>query len=240
MSPVRLNAASARTVPPPLPVDPDVSSARHVEPNLHMIWVGSSPPAWVRASHQRWQAAEPGLQVNLWTEESIREQGLGRWLDFAQALQRSPRGTCDLLRLVICSRFGGWYLDVDMVPLSPLPNRPLIVSNNGDAHTKPGVLCNGAFALPAHHPLLADVQTRAIGALKRGLIDDHTVAGPQTWRKAWNAMPPAQRPEVDWRLSFRASLGIKRRMHEGTLTAHDVAELRQHHVTAMAHVGDLL
>jgi hypothetical protein len=188
---------------PILPHDPQALTAREVPALLHLVWLGSTPPEWVLDSHARWAAAEPGLRVRLWDEDQLRAVGFGRWLDVASLYGRSPRSTCDLVRLAIVSRYGGWYLDVDMEPRAPLPRIPLIITDNGSITSRPSMLCNGAFALPPAHPLLAAVRNHAQDALTRGVRNDHAVAGPRAWRAAWDASGPLTRPPVDWRLGWR-------------------------------------
>jgi hypothetical protein len=147
------------------------------------------------------------MLVSLWTEKALSTGPFEPWLRAAHDAQRSPRSTSDLIRLALISYYGGWYLDVDMVPKDDevLPQRPLIVSDGWSPSGKPNVLCNGAFALPAQHPLLASVRDYAQRALDRGVTDDHFVAGPRAWREAWDALPPTLRAEVDWRLGWLAS-----------------------------------
>lgn len=82
---------------------------------LHFIWTGPPLPQWCSKNLERWRKLNPEYDVRLHGEEVLREE----WRD----LYRRTSDLCsrsDLLRLSVLREFGGWYFDMDFVPLRPM------------------------------------------------------------------------------------------------------------------------
>jgi mannosyltransferase OCH1-like enzyme len=221
-----------------MPALPVVEGAT-VPPTLHMVWVGSEPPAWVMASYQRWvdflEASPLDWDVRLWTEKSMRDTPVARSLVIGEAYGLPPRGVADLARLIAVGFYGGLYVDVDMVPLQSFDD---MVGRTGGwlttlpKHKTQRVLCNGVLMFPAGHPFLSDVIEQAQKALERGNKNEHAIAGPPAYRRAQGRHHDV---EVDWTLSFDATIAQRRAMTAGTI---DIDQLREEHpLQRLTHVG---
>lgn len=172
---------------------PDLPQRGAFPPHLHMIWFGKTP-AWVKDSVSRWddEARSTGQEVYLWTEENaplyeqIRERGPGL----------SVRATADFVRLALVYLYGGVYLDVDTIPLRPenlvRPFDWIGTKPEGEGRT----LINAHFGMAAGSPFLASVWNLAWQAYDRGLRNDHFIAGPRTWRQAYDRALNSVRPTL--------------------------------------------
>ena len=106
---------------------------------IHMVWIGPSKPDWVDQVRARWQALHPGWQVMMHGKEVLLPE-----LEKAynQAWRRDMRS--DLLRLCALRRFGGFYVDCDMVPVRSLddlrPRRKMIVLQFRDGNLGNGFM----------------------------------------------------------------------------------------------------
>lgn len=86
----------------------------------HFIWLGSS-------QHTRWEEysknvddfkrLNPSWQVIFWREDRLRSELDFEYVDYLSTTYHKV----DYLRLSILHRFGGMYLDTDMVSLRPFP-----------------------------------------------------------------------------------------------------------------------
>lgn len=158
---------------------------------LHMIWLGESMPAWVRASVDRWSAVLPsGMRLHLWTDQDapLLDQIRAQWPHL------SLRAQADLVRIVAVHTHGGVYVDVDTVPLRPYrlmrDDSWIGAKPEGEGRT----LINAHFGMQAEHPMLARLLERAREAIERGATNDHFIAGPRTWRKVYEELPESERP----------------------------------------------
>jgi len=95
----------------------DVQVSRCTIPKLlHFIWVGGNPPAWSDRLVGRFAELNPEFKVMLHDESALDPS-----MDVIyRAAKQKPECKCDVLRLCVLRRYGGWYFDRDFVPVRPL------------------------------------------------------------------------------------------------------------------------
>ena len=195
--------------------------APEVPPIVHLIWVGSDPGPAVEGSVRRWR--ELGThEVKFWTEASIIGTPLERVRTHPITRQMPPRGVADLLRLYAVGFWGGWYMDVDLVPIRPLPMTPTIFSDSGYPNR---VASNGAFGLPAGHPFLTEVLTRGVAALNRGVRNEHFTFGPRVHHEAFHAT--VGKHPIEFRPTIPTSATAAERRIQAEGGDFDMASLRE-------------
>lgn len=170
---------------PPLPLGTPAS----VPPTLHVIWVGSDVPKYIEYSWSVWDEALPKKwQMLRWTDETL-PVGFIKVRKYAESKGLPPRGIADLLRLYVVALYGGVYVDSDTVPLRDIKTFSDTGSWIGATEKEVGtsVLNNAVFGFSPGHPFLTRVWREAELALKKGVTNEHFVAGPRAFRKAWNA-----------------------------------------------------
>jgi mannosyltransferase OCH1-like enzyme len=168
---------------PPLPI----AVPGDVPPTLHVIWVGSRVPAHIDYAWSMWESALPKKtwDVLRWTDDTL-PTGFLSVLRYARALGLPPRGIADLLRLYVVALYGGVYVDSDTVYLRNFRSFADCPSWIGATEKEVGttVLNNAVFGFSPGHPFLSVVWEEAAKALKRGVVNEHFVAGPRVFRKA--------------------------------------------------------
>lgn len=188
-----------------------------VPPVVHQIWVGPEMPEWVERSWERMDAfldaSEHDFEVHRWTEHTLKGTLLEQLPAVAAHYNLPPRGLADLIRIQAVGLYGGFYFDADIVPLTTIDDivgrlDGWIISQPITQTENPRVLYNGAFALPKLSMFASAVTAYAARALERGVRDEHTVAGPQTYRRIWNEL--GEPVPVEWTLPMRATAAERR------------------------------
>lgn len=203
---------------------------------LHQIWIGSPPPAWVSRFWDTWDAA---LADTDWTtvrhtDETLPDSLRAVWRN-ADRLGLGVRGTADLLRLRILQEHGGVYADSDTMPLVTGPDLTRHLEGDqlwfGTWQGKaPAVIENGVIGAPAHDPGLARVLAYASDALRRGVTRDHDVAGPAACARALRGDQVQQRMITE-HVAGEHATAVRR----GDLPDADAARA-QHQHAAILHV----
>ena len=84
---------------------------------IHQIWLGSKPPPkdWMKT----WKEKHPEWDYILWTEDNIPFKKLVNrdLLTEAEELDNKYACICDIVRLEILYRCGGFYIDADIICL---------------------------------------------------------------------------------------------------------------------------
>lgn len=164
---------------PPRAADP-------VPRTLHLVWLGSKPPAAVRQCWEAWSAATrpDAWTIRRWTDGATAQDPLAaRVVEWADGHGLSERATADVVRLAVVYAYGGVYMDSDAYPVRDTGTLagPDVGAWIGErpADVQPrGRLSNAFFGMPARHPFLVDVMNSARAAVDRGITDDHHIAGP--------------------------------------------------------------
>lgn len=157
---------------------------------LHVIWVGTEPPRWVRTNWALWRDALPAdIDVVVWTNEEAQRA----FPELVRSLEQhrgDKRILPDLLRLEIVHRFGGVYVDSDTVPLRALETlwAPRMagawVGAQDGWQGHPGML-NSAFGAVPGHSFVGRVLELGYQNWNRGLKSPHHIAGPVIFKKVW-------------------------------------------------------
>lgn len=153
---------------------------------LHMIWVGDSPAPQIVETHRvAWVSLlGPEWTVRLWTNADIAE--------FDPPVQefvgRAVKGVqkADILYYHILERYGGIYMDADVVPhrtLDPVLwlQKPLVVCH--DIPVTWPYMAKGFAACVPHHPVLI----KGCELVLRGVLNadrPHFETGPRVFGEA--------------------------------------------------------
>jgi len=90
---------------------------------LHHIWVGSPLPNWARKNIEEWRRLHPNWGGVIWTDENMPPLMNQKLYDKAPQIVGADavgQFRADLARYEILYRQGGFYADVDTVPLRPI------------------------------------------------------------------------------------------------------------------------
>lgn len=186
-----------------LPAMPISDAHAAVEPTMHFVWIGNSPPNYVVRIWDIWEEELPEyFTVKRWDNAAVDAHPLLRRVVSTFKPGLSWRGTSDILRLWIVALHGGVYMDSDALPVRRL--HELAPAESGWLGTVPTdsdlVLCNTFFGLPPGHPFLSHAFEEAQRQISRGVTNDHFVAGPRTFRKMYDYVAhnfPDDLPRLD-------------------------------------------
>ncbi len=122
---------------------------------IHQIWVGPhTPPAIFKASQESIKQHLPDWEYKLWTDADI--PGLQLHNQKYYDLSKNYGEKADILRYELLYKFGGIYLDVDVVCLKPLDILlQYDVWTCGEGHPEDHIN-NAVIGASRHHPLLWD------------------------------------------------------------------------------------
>jgi mannosyltransferase OCH1-like enzyme len=121
---------------------------------IHFIWYGKNMPE----NPYKWKMMNPDWEVMIWNRENMPKLINQRLcsLSFIQ-----PDMQSDIARVEILYRYGGLYLDCDIVPLKPLGN---FFEGYGDLvgvyeneTIIPGIICNAVLASVKRHPVWVNI-----------------------------------------------------------------------------------
>jgi len=126
---------------------------------LHLIWVGhKKQPEYLKTHIETWAKLMPNWTIRLWTNEDINVADFPEKI--IKIINSANKGAqkADIMRYFIIEKYGGVYIDTDMIPNKSL--EPLINFTDTDM-----VLChdceitwefiiNAFFASVPHHPVL--------------------------------------------------------------------------------------
>jgi mannosyltransferase OCH1-like enzyme len=160
--------------------------------SLHMIWVGDNDaPAFFHEHVSAWRELMPDWTIRIWTNHDIREKNFEP--DVLSQIKKATSGAqkADLMRYSIIERYGGVYMDADMIPrraLDPI----LCLGELVLCHDIPitwAYISNGFFAAIPHHPVLHT----AVRLSKTAVLNTHHInmgTGPRLFGEAIGTTPP--------------------------------------------------
>lgn len=169
---------------------------------IHQIWIGTREPpcVWLdswRVDYQLNHGLSAGWKYNLWDNTAVANMRAQQELINGDLYEREAMWQCkaDLLRLELLYRYGGVYIDADLISLDkPLDDVLALAEETGfgvsyeaDTSDKPySVLGNSIIFASKGHPLLALLiqYIRVIYDQKRPHFGVEWVTGPLAFTKA--------------------------------------------------------
>jgi glycosyltransferase involved in cell wall biosynthesis len=126
---------------------------------IHLIWVGSdTPPDFLKPNIEGWAKLMPDWTIRLWTNADINTTEFPEKI--VNIINNVVKGAqkADIMRYFIIEKYGGVYMDSDVVPNKSLD--PLIKFKNTElviCHDLPltwEYISIGFFAAKANHPVM--------------------------------------------------------------------------------------
>lgn len=119
---------------------------------LHFIWLGPlAPPNTIST----WYEKHKDWKINIWTDDNIKKLELINHSIFKQAGRKYNKKS-DILRLELLYKFGGVYVDADILNLRSIS--PLLSDGNFFiSQEKRGLLSNSVIGSVAKNPLIMDL-----------------------------------------------------------------------------------
>tara|TARA_Y100000389_G_C17434362_1_gene504577 strand:- start:50 stop:1993 length:1944 start_codon:yes stop_codon:yes gene_type:complete len=124
-------------------------SRTKVPHTFHFVWLTtkwgvpqSTPPSRVLSKIQEWKRLHPHWRTVFWTNEMVQHS----FPDLVHVLKKikTAAWASDIVRYHVVSRYGGVYLDTDIVPLRSLPEELLISPFTVCERPRDGSVCTKA------------------------------------------------------------------------------------------------
>jgi glycosyltransferase involved in cell wall biosynthesis len=161
----------------------DIVSTNSIPRILHMIWVGDSPmPDTFMLYITQWQTLMPSWSIRIWTNTDINSMVFPQ--EAIDLINTATKGAqkADIMRYFIIEKYGGIYMDADVIPHRSL--EPLIASFKNSSlitcHDIPltwEYISIGFFAATPHHPVLQTACTMCYDTIVN-TEDIHLKTGP--------------------------------------------------------------
>lgn len=195
---------------------------------MHQIWIGSRQPPCVWLDTWRVEfmskfkeapsgedktVSMPEWQYILWDNESVQDMPMMN-RDLFDA-ETAPQCQADILRLEVLYKYGGVYVDADIVStikdlrpaLKDAEKTGFLITYEPDTKDKPySILGNSIIACTPRHPLILMLMSyiKQIYAFKRAHYGVEWVTGPLTYTKVLvhTGMPITVPPSKDFYPAF--------------------------------------
>ena len=121
---------------------------------IHLIWLGSPPPDFVRRMCESWRVMHLGWEVKLWNSEDVEDFHLKNKAAYDRSGNWGEKS--DIVRYEILEREGGLYVDTDFECLKPFDD----IAKSADcffglAYSEGAPHYNNALiGCRPHHPIL--------------------------------------------------------------------------------------
>jgi mannosyltransferase OCH1-like enzyme len=168
-------------------------SEQQIPKIIHHVWIGDPMPFHLQANCLRWvDVHEPdGWTFKLWTEHEIDELTLQNRALYDQAERIVPRDAveqfrADIARYEILYHFGGFYADVDTVPLRSI--EPALAGHREfAAHEDRTWVGNTYLGAVPEHPIMRDLIDGMPANVHRNRGKrPNKLSGPQYLTPVWN------------------------------------------------------
>ncbi len=129
---------------------------------IHQIWLGPNPlPDFFPEYQRKLQALHPKWEYRLWTDKDVEQEAFSLWPQIQECSNYGQKS--DLVRLEILSRYGGVYVDVDVLmvkPFDPIVSRydffagveaPHFIGERSDRYL---FVTNAIIGSAPQHPIL--------------------------------------------------------------------------------------
>ena len=204
---------------------------------LHMIWVGNKKvPQYVFENLNKWKELMPDWECKLWTNDDITDDTFP-----VELIEKTHIGAqkADIMRYHIIKKYGGVYIDADVVP-----NRSLdpILSDSRDiiaCHDLPltwGYIAIGFFAAVKEHPIF-DELCHLCHEVELNTEDVHMQTGPRLFGKVLEKYPD-QYTLLPIESFYRNMKGTQ--MTDGSICQEDVKERYGYHFYANTWKKDVI
>jgi mannosyltransferase OCH1-like enzyme len=149
---------------------------------LHMIWVGEKEaPDYVGKHYDQWKALMPEWTVRLWTNADLHEGEFPPAIVLRIKEAKKGAQKADLMRYFIVYKYGGVYMDADVIPhrsLDPILSVGYPVVLCHDLPITWPYIAIGFFASVPAHPLFKRICAMCYSYVPLNTKDIHMKTGP--------------------------------------------------------------
>lgn len=128
---------------------------------LHMVWVGAkNPPEYFHTNLTKWRELMPDWEFMVWTNEKLSLEHFDA--DYLKFIKSAPLGVqkADIVRYYVVWKYGGFYVDADILPKRSLNDLLTIDSELIICHDLPvgwGYIINAFFGATPNQKALNDI-----------------------------------------------------------------------------------
>lgn len=187
------------------------SNSQKIPSILHLIWIGDNPiPHHFTKNVNKWKELMPHWHFMVWTNNHLNESFIEKkYLDLIFN-SKSGAQKADILRYYIIKKYGGFYIDSDIIPLKSLDDL-LLIDNDvilcNDMPINFEYISNSMFAAIPNHPVL-DLICESLFSAKLNSKDIHLQTGPGLFGRCifsynWNEFPAILQPNAFYNLTNR-------------------------------------
>lgn len=150
---------------------------------LHLIWVGEdAAPANLELYKSQWRTLMPHWTIRLWTNVDLHEGEFSPLI--LRNIQKATKGAqkADIMRYAIMYKYGGVYMDADIIPyrsLDPILSLGREVVLCHDLPLTWSYIAIGFFASIPNHPLFKSLCDACSTELVLNTSDIHMKTGPR-------------------------------------------------------------
>lgn len=160
---------------------------------LHLIWVGSnSVPNNVTDRVNKWKELMPTWIIRVWTDNDINSSTFPE--AFVEKINQAntPAQKADIMRYYIIFKFGGFYVDTDVIPHKSLEclrylGHDVILYHDNDLTWD--YIINCFFGAAPNHPVF-ETACKMILDAELNTTDIHFKTGPYLLGRAVSNTPP--------------------------------------------------
>lgn len=164
----------------------------HIPKRLHLIWVGEKEvPKDVLQNVDQWKHFMPEWTIRLWKNEDIHIHEFPNDVIEKIHAATKPAQKADIMRYFIVEKYGGFYVDTDIVPyrsLTPLTQMGFDLVLYHDNQLTWEYIINCAFGAIPHHPVLQKA-CEIVRSATLNTSDVHMKTGPYVWGTAVASTP---------------------------------------------------
>lgn len=170
-------------------IDTSVKQYQAIPRTFHFIWINTSwsdiqsiVPLYIRENIRSWKQLHPTWFIVVWTNQLVMRYFPNlleqiRWI-------KCPAWSADILRYAILAKFGGVYIDTDIVALKnidDLIDGPFSVCERYLENGECDVMCNAVIGSERDSVLMKQVLEHSLN-VSRGRKDyDVVLTGPRGW-----------------------------------------------------------
>lgn len=144
---------------------------------IHIVWIGDEsqrPDRYI----DTWRHRNPGFVVRVWGNDDLRDHAWWLGVQMQAWYPLDIRGTVDLMRWEILSRYGGITMDADSECVRPLEDwllEPDCFASWENEIARPALIANGTVGSVPGHPLISQIV--------RDILDDPDLYSGEAWQR---------------------------------------------------------